>query len=378
MSKALRPEPHTTTPTALARARATCLITVLVLVIPCISGVLAINLFQDRSLIHATDQVTDGTLCAEWSATTGPGMGSGYSEFHTVAAVGPDDIWAIGSRGSTLPFIDFPISQRGSYAAHWDGTSWSLQDIAGDYYNDMFALSSNDIWAVGDSIAHWDGKSWSQVPDPAEGTYHDLGGVVALAPDDVWAVGYYNASPSGPLIMHWDGSEWNIDPGPPLTGTSDVDLYGVTAISDRDIWAVGAATTDTLPSDNKQPFAAHWDGAIWSTVDVPENQYGNVPTAVDAISTDDVWAVGYGGFIMHWDGTRWTLFDNPIRDSVAQHLNSVTAITPDNVWAFGGNSYSGGTIALHWDGTEWTDVGGINMGFHQNFYDSVQVSPDER
>ncbi len=59
--------------------------------------------------------------------------------------------------------------------------------------------ASNDVWAVGTSktltlTEHWDGSSWSVEPSPNRSTTSSgnvLDAVVAIASNDVWAVGYY-------------------------------------------------------------------------------------------------------------------------------------------------------------------------------------------
>jgi hypothetical protein len=107
------------------------------------------------------------------------------------------------------------------------------------------AISATDAWAVGyDSrgplIEHWDGIIWTPVRAP--GTGYTLDGVVAIAPDDVWAVG------SAASSAHWDGKWWTryATPADRLAA-----LSAVAAISSTDIWAVGIdqdGTTLTLHS----------------------------------------------------------------------------------------------------------------------------------
>ena len=62
--------------------------------------------------------------------------------------------------------------------------------------------SDNDIWAVGwfdennsrhNLALHWNGLAWERVPVPdvvPDATVNGLNGVAAIAPNDVWAVGY--------------------------------------------------------------------------------------------------------------------------------------------------------------------------------------------
>ena len=103
------------------------------------------------------------------------------------------------------------------------------------YLNDVAAISKDDAWAVGEwrgtggaihtLVMHWDGSSWTQAPAPdpvpyAGGTpLNALNGVVARAPDDVWAGGFQTIVANGwpgqqSLILHWDGSSWSEVPRP--------------------------------------------------------------------------------------------------------------------------------------------------------------------
>jgi len=90
------------------------------------------------------------------------------------------------------------------------------------------ALGPDDIWAVGTTdvtdtlVEHWDGKSWSVVPSPnvaGNGVHSFLTGVYASRPSNVWAVGAsFSFSSPSTLIEHWDGSEWKIVSSPPAGG----------------------------------------------------------------------------------------------------------------------------------------------------------------
>ena len=61
---------------------------------------------------------------------------------------------------------------------------------------------------------HWNGAAWQPVaaPEGASGT-GALYAVTALAPDDVWAVGFEATSDgdTNALTIHWDGDAWNVD-----------------------------------------------------------------------------------------------------------------------------------------------------------------------
>jgi hypothetical protein len=114
-------------------------------------------------------------------------------------------------------------------------------------------ISAEDVWAVGYSsdkstavehalTLHWNGTQWSTVPAPDVGTdSRYLNGVVAIASDDVWAVGYsWNGigTPDRTLVLHWNGSDWEHIPSPNANTSRNI-LTSVTAISANALWAAG-------------------------------------------------------------------------------------------------------------------------------------------
>ena len=125
-----------------------------------------------------------------------------YTDLNTVAGVAPDDVWAAGSWGNDPLFM------------HWDGSSWSIvpgpAGATGNIY-EMVAISSDDVWAVdalnGTGVGkfyHWDGSDWSIIPGqeiPGAVGIKRHGGLAAVGPCDLWAVGSYDfGGPVSPLI----------------------------------------------------------------------------------------------------------------------------------------------------------------------------------
>ncbi len=48
--------------------------------------------------------------------------------------------------------------------AHFDGTSWESMDTEVDmFFNKIWGRSSNDVYAVGNSVYHYDGSSWTKM-----------------------------------------------------------------------------------------------------------------------------------------------------------------------------------------------------------------------
>jgi hypothetical protein len=92
-----------------------------------------------------------------------------------------------------------------------------------------------------------------------------LFGVVALAPDDVWAVGhtYLGGAHWIPLVLHWDGEAWTTAtiPAFPLGGQ----VGDVVAHSPTDVTAVGFAGEGSFA----ETLVLQWDGASWTRPATP-------------------------------------------------------------------------------------------------------------
>ena len=324
---------------------------------------------------------TSAQTC-QWNIVPSPNSALPGNFLSDVSVVSANDIWAVGgsSRGSRVgsPLIE-----------HWNGSSWSIvpatqppSSVAS--LSGVSALSANDVWAVGSSVIgsaasktlveHWDGSTWTVVPSPSLdniGPYpanNQLVDVVAIAPNDVWAVGTATTIVAGEaLTLHWDGTQWTIVPNPGMNPRFyDANLLGITAVGSNNIWAVGQITTSV-----ERKFIANWNGTSWTSVASPP-----FPTNVEflegvsAISATDIWAVGtftisdpegspYQNAIVHWNGTSWSIVSSPQPDDWLNFLTSVTAISSNDVWAVG---FTGAASAyeqpetLHWDGTSWSVV----------------------
>ncbi len=341
----------------------------------------------------------DGT---QWSVVPSPTSRNEYTELLGVAAVSANDIWAVGEAGSK------------PYALHWDGTTWqqvTTPNLPFSRFTDVSATSGGEVWAVGDSnngtlTARWTGSAWQVVPSPSPGAlFNDLNGVVVLAPDDVYAVGFYDISGDWKtLALHYDGTQWtqvsspspdpsiNLFNGVDADGENNVwavgksegtliarlnsstfeavqsanagvgsnELKSISAISSTDIWAVGEAEGDSL--------SMHWDGVSWSLVPVPDLALDAPLEGVETFASNDVWAVGYMGepsslnssnVILHWTGSAWNVVPspNPGRNSVDK-LHDVQGAAPNDIWAVGEHwDRNGNQLAtiLRYNGATWTE-----------------------
>ena len=236
-----------------------------------------------------------------------PGVSSSLSG---VAAVAPDDVWAVGS------------SDAATLIEHWDGASWSVVPSPGSgSLAGVTALSATDAWAVGSNAAatlveHWNGQAWSVVPSPGPGS---LSSVDAVSRNNVWAVGNNGAVT---LVEHWDGTSWTVVASPSPGAFSG--LSGVSAVSRTDVWAVGGSGGGTTFGS----LIEHWDGTSWTVVPAPSPGTLSSLLGVFALDHHDAWAVGDANtdpaspfsaqtLTEHWDGTSWTVVPSP-----TQHTGS--------------------------------------------------------
>ncbi len=219
------------------------------------------------------------------------------------------------------------------------------------------AINVNDVWAVGNStnasgydqtlVEHWDGNSWSIVPSINPGSFHnDLNGVVAISSNDVWAVGDYTNDSVGstdvPFAQHWNGSSWNWFALRPYPTNLFSFLTAVTATSSNDVWAVG-----TYYSAGYLPYVEHWDGFSWTPTRISYPNGGDSQLfAVSAWSPTDVWAVGEFGALqswaVHWNGTAWSTITTPNTTGL-NLIRGVNALEANHAVGVGFGNFISGT-----------------------------------
>jgi hypothetical protein len=315
------------------------------------------------------------TVCADgsWVHVSSPNLSRFDHSLNGIAAVSPNDAWAVGSYSPDGMTGVRPLME------HWNGSEWSAVTLpdtsfAGTMYG-VAAVSTNDVWAVGSTggrtlILHWDGTRWSVVPSPNVAGYTNiLRSVAALSSSDVWAVGQAGIDSRGPsLTLHWDGLEWKVVPSPadPAWNQNTV-LYGATALTSGDVWAVGSQYVSS--SRPNEPLAIRWDGSRW--------QQGNFARAnknfdeyevrsVAGTGANDLWAVGGhsgGSLVEHWNGNGWTVIDGAAPPNVSTWFYGVTAVSPTDAWAVG-TTYTTttgtSTLIMYWDGTGWSQEASPN------------------
>ena len=334
-------------------------------------------------LILSAGKPGSAQTIGSWTLINSPNPSSSASRLSGVTAIAANDIWAVGHQVQSGSFDNL--------AMRWNGSQWTVvptprADVSPtNMMKKVIALSPNDVWAVGGHeyayTMRWNGSAWSVVnigPVPG-GNTPSLNDISAVSPNDIWAVGHY-ASDFGrvsTVIMHWNGSAWARVPSPdaavvPGSPRSSF-LWGVKALSANNVWAVG----EYLVGDTSFTMIQHWNGTNWSIVPSPNGPTGDGRLyGISANSANDIWAVGeyditsFSGFgkslAMHWNGSAWTVVPTPqpAPQNGTSRLSAVTALSANDVWAVGTatNAAQGlSTFIIHWNGSQWSRVTSPNV-----------------
>ncbi|WP_432037855.1 hypothetical protein [Streptomyces cucumeris] len=192
------------------------------------------------------------------------------------------------SRRNAVVVGDYAKEVGGVVTQHWNGRAWKSavapvprQTQEGQFFA-VDTRAAGDTWGVGAAshrvsgrnrtvglLQHWDGTHWKaqKLPDVGKG-YNGwaLSDVIALAADDVWAVGSAFREETGkPVMLHYDGTRWKEVAAPGLNST-DTNLRGVAAGPGGQLWAVGGTWT---AETRWQGLVLRYDGKKWVKVPLP-------------------------------------------------------------------------------------------------------------
>jgi hypothetical protein len=196
---------------------------------------------------------------------------------------------------------------------------------------------------------------------------NELLAVDALAPDDVWAVGFHSdgapdyvqgtpvPGSERPLILHWDGQSWQQFTVPEV-GAGNTRFAAVDASAPDDVWAVGyhggSESSESRP-DKSRILIMHWDGRGWRVVPTKSLDVTGVDNrlyGIVALSSEKAWAVGHTGggydwsrpdapiwntFILQWDGREWSRVSSPNPGNFGNQLFGISAVNSDDIWVIG-------------------------------------------
>jgi hypothetical protein len=355
-----------------------------IVMVPCISVVALATLFLTGltgvSAATLPQHIHSTKNCGAWSQVTSPNVGTSYNTLSGVAAVSAHNVWAVGAYGNgngSLTLVE-----------HWTGTQWqvvaspNVNGSLSDSLSGIIAIAANNIWAVGGYnnasnssqtlIEHWNGSIWSIVSSPNVPSMGDsLAAISAVSATDIWAVGTVSGN-SGfqTLIEHWNGTNWSV-----VSSSGTGQLTGVAAIASNNVWAVGSVSS----TSGIQTLIEHWNGSAWSVISSSGPGLAiNTLNGVAAISASNIWAVGedtnspapsaeFNPLVEHWNGSNWSVVNSPLQGT-SDFLNGIAAVSSSNIWTVG--DYRSGidpmgpyfTLIEHWNGSAWKVVNSPSPG----------------
>lgn len=323
-----------------------------------------------------------------WSIMRSPNPSDSNNQLYGVSGTSPNDVWVVGTHVDTAVGFE-------TLVLHWNGARWTQVPTPAPFSDFLLtsvaAVAPDDVWAVGGQgvpeLFHFDGTAWNTSYLPNPGTFAfgvEARDLVALAPNDIWAVGWYDITGTATLrtaVWHYNGANWAVVPSPSMPngfgGFYPSTLWSICAAGPNALFAVG----EWRIGATFFPLVLRYDGVSWQIQTAPSSASGDGRlVAVSASSANDVWAVGtandhstiIGGgfglsFALHYDGSAWSVVPTPQPGPYGQSpLRSVLAHN-GHVYAVGCfESAAQGldTMVLHLDesaGTGFAIVPSMNI-----------------
>jgi Phosphoesterase family len=247
--------------------------------------------FQDRALAEWWNG-------SRWSILNIPQPGSIRDMLFAASALSPSDVWVVGDQEGR-------DGKFGTLAEHWNGTAWSVTSTpdpgpAGNHLYAVAAVAPDDVWAVGQRLGaqapdqglveHWNGQSWAVVNTPASAFASVMLDAVTVHGGQVWAAGEADSPRGGrPVIVHRQGGRWQTVHLPASAGSSWTNLYGI-ADAGGTVWAAG--TFVDPKTGNNETLILRGTGNHWTVDHGPDPGSGsNILGGLTAIG-GELWAAG--------------------------------------------------------------------------------------
>jgi hypothetical protein len=321
----------------------------------------------------------------QWRAIA---SGASVPKFLAVSALSSRDVWAVGGTGKE-PAIT-PV------AAHWDGRSLHVLKpfpSSKGVLTGVAAVAPDDVWAVGrlgrkPLVAHWNGRGWHQVRTPPLGD-GSLSDVAATSGRDVWIVGdqrvkitVSDPADAGviarPLVLHWNGKRWEAQRVAALVAecpwlenaaglvswawACETYLTGIDASSPRDVWALG--TEEAVDVAGDQSAFLRSNGHAWTSFKTPRTKEGFLDGLdardVAVPSPQEAWTLeafveepNFGRYrLIHWQAGKAHPFEYR---TPGASVSGLAAISSTSVWIVGtrwstDGSTARGPLIIHWNG----------------------------
>lgn len=185
-------------------------------------------------------------------ASVGGMAGHSPSSLRGIAMISAQEGWAVGSY--------FTASrQEATLMLHYLKGQWARVDWSTvGSFNCVVALSSGDMWAVGEVnpavgpglIVHFQHGAVVRVDHPTQGLLYDI---AMVSPDNGWAVG------DGAATVRYQGGEWN------RQGLTIHQFYlmRISLVSVTEGWATGNSAVGNSRDPNATATLFHLSGGVW-------------------------------------------------------------------------------------------------------------------
>jgi hypothetical protein len=150
-----------------------------------------------------------------WDGAKWDSSGNNTGEHYALWGLPDGQVWGANGDGSIVHVRAGTTVQEVQRQA---GTS--------DYYQAIWGVDANNIWAVGSQISRWTGTEWMDLG--YSNFLYGYRGVWASSPTNVWVVG------NDGFIAHGNGYEFTQVPSP-----TSYSLNAIWGSGPNDIWAVG-------------------------------------------------------------------------------------------------------------------------------------------
>lgn len=275
---------------------------------------LAMNQLLFNQIYYWRVRASDGTMTSDWSAPFA------FRVANSVTITAP----ANQSNQMPNPLITWnAITGITQYEMQVD-TAYSWANMASGstaQLNDVFELSANQAWAVGNGgvILSFNGNTWTPM---VSGTTQNLTDVFFVDANNGWAVG------AAGTILYFNGTAWTAQ-----TSGVTANLNGVFFTSASNGYAVGAAGT-----------VLRYNGTAWSPVSVGIAASVAI-NAIHGLDANNIWVAGAAGNFSYFNGNTWT---NGIIAN--REITGLWALATNRIWA----SARAGRI-FYFNGQSWVE-----------------------
>jgi len=256
------------------------------------------------------------------------GTGAGSSYLYDVFAISEDDVWAVGK--ITTNEQDSLGNDLDPYnIIHWDGTQWNLER---NLYSGIavpgqavFGFNENELYVVAGSTFKWDGISWTDLNVPFgifDGNVNKFWGTSS---SNLFFVG------GNGTLVHYNGSDWT-----KLDSGTDMNIGDICGFDDGSFYCV-AGTDIAQPNE----FLIYKDGQLQNIILHNENSKNSLWGS----STTDIYAVGEG--IFHYNGNSLQMKEWP-NDVPKILMSSVRGTASNNIFICGHFAF-----IMHYNGMDW-------------------------